>query len=376
MRKYFKLSGLICIALLMTGTTYAQTIPGIYIGVNDENTELQVPNPGIVNGEPIGTRFSTTASGGTEFLDGGGFASLWEIRMIELSEAADNVVFDSIGFTGNSGDLAIVTTLTDLAPGTYDVEFIFVGGFGFINLQYQTGFAADSTSPILDTNDFSMGGAPVSTRYTDVDVSFPAGGGTFDVFGSPIGSATVGPDGELKVYTDLRDVPLSANLSAFMGLSLVQTSTPGTTTTASEFTVFRGIQLTGELADSFESDDSRLTFNPGFTIGVFEAPVWLIFDAVLDPTPSSLSITVESSAGTPGLTVTTEAFNFTTDSYDEVDVRAETFNDDSIANIDISSGIADYVDADGNTRTRIGWRQTGFTIGFPWEARLDQVVWE
>ena len=57
MRKYFKLSGLICIALLMTGTTYAQTIPGIYIGVNDENTELQVPNPCIVNGEPIGTRF-------------------------------------------------------------------------------------------------------------------------------------------------------------------------------------------------------------------------------------------------------------------------------------------------------------------------------
>ena len=86
MKNYLKFSGLICIALLMTGTTHAQSIPGTYFGIDNSNTELQVPNPGVVNGVPIGTRFSTLASGGTEFLDGGGFVPLWEERVAELSE--------------------------------------------------------------------------------------------------------------------------------------------------------------------------------------------------------------------------------------------------------------------------------------------------
>ena len=204
----------------IAGTASAQTIPGTYIEIDDTNTQLQEAVPGIVDGEPVGTRFSSTESGGTEFFDAGGFVPLWEERMIELSEGG-NAPFNTLGFTGNSGDLPIVTTLTGLQAGTYDVEFIFVGGFGFDNLQYQTGFTATTTSPIRDTFDFDNSGDPIATRYMDVDVSFPAGGGTFDVFGSPIGTATVGPDGELTVYTDLRDVNPSRNLSAFTGLSLV-----------------------------------------------------------------------------------------------------------------------------------------------------------
>ena len=373
MKNYLKFSGLICIALLMTGTTHAQSIPGTYFGIDNSNTELQVPNPGVVDGVPIGTRFSTLASGGTEFLDAGGFVPLWEERVAELSENG-NPPFNTLGFTGNSGDLAIVTTLTGVEPGNYDVEFIFVGGFGFDNLQYQTGFAADTTTPILDTFDFGMTGAPVANRYQSVNVEFSAAAGTFDVFGSPIGRATVGAGGELTVYTDLRDVMPSLNFSAFTGLALIPV--PVTVTTASEFTVFRGNQLTGVLDDSFDSDDSALTFNPGFTLNSAEAPVWLIFDGSFGSTPSSLSIIVESNANTPGLSVATEAFNFVTGAFDEVDVRDENFNADSVKTIDISSGIANFVDPSGAVRTRIGWRQTGFTLLFPWEARLDQAVWE
>ena len=89
-----------------------------------------------------------------------------------------------------------------------------------------------------------------------------------------------------------------------------------------------------------------------------------------------LSFIVESNAGTPGLTTTTEAFNYTTMEFDVVDVRDESFNTDSVATIDISSGISNFVDASGNVQTRIGWRQTGFVINFPWEVRLDQAVWK
>ena len=107
-----------------------------------------------------------------------------------------------------------------------------------------------------------------------------------------------------------------------------------------------------------------------------EAPVWLIFDGTLAGTPSVLSFVVESNAGTPGLTTTTEAFNHVTQQFDVIDVRDETFNTDSVADIDISLGIANYVDSGGNVQSRIGWRQTGFTINFPWEVRLDQAIWK
>lgn len=152
-------------------------------------------------------------------------------------------------------------------------------------------------------------------------------------------------------------------------------STSGNNTNAISIEVFRGIQLTDELSDSFDSDDSYLTFNPGFTVNNSEAPVWIVAEGDLSESPCSLQIVFESNAGTPGLTVTTEAFNFNTNQYDVVDQQSESFNSDSVKRIDISSSISDYVSA-GQTETRLGWRQTGFTINFPWEVRIDQLVWQ
>ena len=141
--------------------------------------------------------------------------------------------------------------------------------------------------------------------------------------------------------------------------------------------VFRGIQIGGTFADALESDDSRLIFNPGFILNSTEAPVWLIFDGALSSdSPSSLEIAVESQAGTLGLTGTLEAFNWNSTTYEVVDTSAESFNTDTVVSVDLSSGISNYVQAgSGAVRSRIGWRQTGFTINFPWEVRLDQMVW-
>ena len=357
MRNQLKFSGLICVALLMSGTTYAQIeIEGIYIAADTVNTE---------------------AVGGGEFTDGfnglgswlnqsGGPGSLNDNNMLTGGIFGPDNTTPNGGFQlGNDSDTDIVSTYSgpDLVAGqTYEVSLIW---------QYPTFISFPLVLAGLEPNPTTQ--IPGRDEPEAVLLVETPNQPIYTARTVALGTATANSDGEIQVFISNGNTA-NVNSGALSGAAFIPVAT--SVTPASEFTVFRGIQLTGELADSFDSDDSRLTFNPGFTIGAFEAPVWLIFDAVLDPTPSSLSITVESSAGTPGLTVTTEAFNFTTDSYDEVDVRAETFNDDSIANIDISSGIADYVDADGNTRTRIGWRQTGFTIGFPWEARLDQVVWE
>lgn len=147
-------------------------------------------------------------------------------------------------------------------------------------------------------------------------------------------------------------------------------------TIASNLTVFRGLQLSGNLADSFGSDDLTLNFNPGFVINSDEAPVWLILEGTLDNLPGMLEIVVESNAGTPGLTLTTEAFDFSTNGYTVVDERNESFNNDSIATINITSGLTNFVDSNLDVQMRIGWRRTGFSINFPWEVRLDQAVWK
>ncbi len=141
--------------------------------------------------------------------------------------------------------------------------------------------------------------------------------------------------------------------------------------------VFRGIQIGGTLKDVFESDDSRMLFNPGFVINSAEAPVWLIFDGTLpSDSPVSLEIVMESQAGTPGLTHTLEAWNWTSLAYDVVDVADASFNIDTIVTVDLSPTISDYAQPEtGAVRTRVGWRKTGFTLNYPWEIRLDQLVW-
>ncbi len=142
-------------------------------------------------------------------------------------------------------------------------------------------------------------------------------------------------------------------------------------------TVFRGNQIDGTLEDVYYSDDSRVRFNPGFTLNSKEAPVWLIFDATLpSDSPMSLEIVIESQAGTPGLTGTLEAWNWTSAAYDVVDISMASFNTDTVVLVNLSSGISDYVQSgSAAVRTRAGWRKTGITLNFPWEVRVDQTIW-
>ena len=85
---------------------------------------------------------------------------------------------------------------------------------------------------------------------------------------------------------------------------------------------------------------------------------------------------MESNVGTPGLTSTLEAWNWASAAYDVVDVSPASFNNDVVVTVDLSSDISDYVESGtGAVRTRVGWRKTGFAINYPWEVRLDQMVW-
>ena len=138
----------------------------------------------------------------------------------------------------------------------------------------------------------------------------------------------------------------------------------------SSFNVFRGVQLSGSDSDFASSDDVVASYNPGFTLNSEEAPVWLEFFAAA---PSATNFRVESSAGTPGLEYTVEAFNFVTNSYDVIGTQTETFNTDQVVEFAVVAD--DHIDTNGDVQSRVDWRSVGFTINFPWVVNVDQTGW-
>jgi len=220
----FKLNGFIFTAMFaavgmitVTGTASAQDIPGEFFAANNSNTQTQVSR---TIGSFSGTDFSNPNAQGTLFLPEGGFVNFWEERSSQALSGG-NSLGSTAGYVGSGSDPAIVTTLTGLDAGTYDVEYIFVVPFGN-EAQYQAGFSSTSTSSLLPTANFGGDTNPLSNRYLGASVP---GASFLNVFGSPLGNTSVGADGTLSVYTEIDTTAFQNNNAGFVGLSLVQTST-------------------------------------------------------------------------------------------------------------------------------------------------------
>ena len=138
---------------------------------------------------------------------------------------------------------------------------------------------------------------------------------------------------------------------------------------ATQLTQFRGQLIEGDLAETQFSDDTYAKYNPGFTLNGVENPVWLIFDSEVPE--GQYDFKVEANASTPGITRQVELFNYDIDQYEVVGNEVESFNIDSVSFYPLG---AQNFDGE-NVRSRIGWRQTGFIIQFPWEIRVDQAAW-
>ena len=234
-----------------------------------------------------------------------------------------------------------------------------------------TDFVCRATGPNTITKiSAETGSADTNTILDRTPPNGSANAGVLDTFVTDINGT--GSSIEVRVTASI-----AFEAMVFDNIKIVEPGGGGGTVAANNLTVFRGNVVAGGLAETQASDDARLQLNPGFTINNQEAPVWLVFDGTLpNDSPAGLSIDRESQSGTPGLTATTEAWNWNTGSYVELDSTDENFNTDAVVNVDITAGVADYVEGGtGNVRTRIGWRKTGFTINFPWEVRVDQVIW-
>lgn len=181
------------------------------------------------------------------------------------------------------------------------------------------------------------------------------------------------PGGGRAFYTSLghstSNFTSDQNFIRLLENAVIWTAKRNSAVTPDEFSIFRGVFVSGALGDVLASDDNYLRMQPGFTLNSAEAPVWLVFEGTAI---GASSFFTESSAGTPGLNATTEAFDWTTQNFDVIGMDVETFNSDSVIQYDID---AVHIDSDGSVRARVGWRRVGFTINFPWEVAIDQVGW-
>jgi hypothetical protein len=136
--------------------------------------------------------------------------------------------------------------------------------------------------------------------------------------------------------------------------------------------VFRGIQVAGDLEDTFESDDQRIEVNPGLVLNLKEAPVQLIFDGNVGGS-GAFDLLIESQANTAGLTYTAEMWNWNTNSYEVVGTQNESSGSDSVETFAVDP--SDHINGSGDVRARIGWRATGPLLLYPWTIKLDQLGW-
>jgi len=240
------------------------------------------------------------------------------------------VTFDEIRIDGMSwGDVS-------------DYEFCDV----FINEEYvATLLDPDADALTMSQHDNPIVGAP-SDEFFDLGIELASG----DVIRFSFGQAGINNGWRIEKIA-VTPAPVSPEV------------------TPSGFTTFRGTTLSAALSDFETSDDVRALYNPGFVLNDIEAPVWLIFDATA---ASATEFLVESQAGTPGLTYTMEAFNWGGAAFDVIATQDESFNNDVVTTFGLT---ADHIDVGGEVRSRVGWRQTGFTINFPWEVRVDRVAW-
>ena len=374
--------------LLGAGTQVMQdtyTIPGFDMGAGDKlvvafATEAGTPASFAVDfGGAALTQisFATDSTGGERatvfFLDG-------------ASGVADvNVTLSAPGETQSNGPGLYVASLSGAQPG-FEASGTFCDGQNHFNGDETTTPPRTTIETISGTSD----GAYVIAAYGDQGHPAP-----IDVFGAQftevgtflgdngniIGSAIAaiaegfGTGADLEIgFND--GSPLTTPIeNTFQARSVIAWGSfaaipvDNGPVPPADFTVFRGVQLSGAVSDFASSDDTRASYNPGFVLNDTEAPVWLIFDA---NAPNATSFFVESQAGTPGLTYTMEAFDFTGQAFVVVDTQAESFNVDVVTTFPVAAA---NIDTDGSVRSRVGWRQTGFIINFPWVVSVDHVGW-
>ncbi len=142
------------------------------------------------------------------------------------------------------------------------------------------------------------------------------------------------------------------------------------------FSLPRGILMSGNLQSLFNSDDNRLEIRPGFVLNQSEPPVQLVVESTArTDTIARLQFRLEARVNTQNISQSIQLFNFQTNSYETVDTRPATLTD-SIVDIDITTNASRFVQPGTNLiRARITYISSGLVLIYPWLVGIDQTVW-
>jgi outer membrane protein assembly factor BamB len=150
---------------------------------------------------------------------------------------------------------------------------------------------------------------------------------------------------------------------------------PGTVV-PDDFSVVRGILVSGTLSDLYDSDDSRLVVHAGPTLDPTEPPVWLTVEGTASTaSPSEFSFTLEAKANTSGLRQRIELYNYVSQSFEEVDSRAATTTD-SVVEVVVTGDLSRFIDPGTLAmKAQLTWKPTGPVVIWPFTVETDQTVW-
>ena len=143
----------------------------------------------------------------------------------------------------------------------------------------------------------------------------------------------------------------------------------------SSFSISPGIILSGGLNELQYNDGQRLIARPGVVLSSNQTPLQIVIEGSSPVhTPTKLRVLVEAQVSQANISQTISLFDFVSSSWEVLDTRAGTISD-SVADVAASGNPEGYVQTNGTIRARVGYRATGPILSYPWQARVDRVLW-
>ena len=139
----------------------------------------------------------------------------------------------------------------------------------------------------------------------------------------------------------------------------------------SSHSLFRGVQISGNLQSFAFTDDDRMVLQPGVVFSSGEAPIQLILNATSPFTTNTLyQFEIEWHCTSTNISQTFDVWNFDTSSYTNFSVLQAPTTDTTHLIYVIPS--APFVGPNGELRARLSYRATGPVFAYPWQARIDR----
>jgi len=141
-----------------------------------------------------------------------------------------------------------------------------------------------------------------------------------------------------------------------------------------DFTINRGLEVSGSFGDICGSDDAHWRWRPDALAATIVAPINLELNGTFDGgPPTSLTFAVEVAATDPGVVQRIELFNFATGQFEGA-VFTNIPTTDTVHTVMRETGASDFVGPNGELRARVSYFRPA---GVPplWNILIDETLW-